>query len=44
VARRTFWRIAGGMALAAVLAFGFLGYTQPELRINWETVAALCGF
>ncbi|WP_255592615.1 hypothetical protein [Bordetella sp. BOR01] len=42
--RRTIWRILGGVALAAVLALGFLGYTMPELRVNWETLAAMCGF
>jgi len=44
MARRTLWRILGGTALAAVLALGFVGYTMPELRINWETLAAMCGF
>lgn len=38
-----FWRIAGGIALAAVLAVGFLGYTRPDLQMNWETLAAMCG-
>lgn len=42
--RRTLWRILGGAALAGVLALGFLGYTMPELRLNWETLAAMCGF
>jgi len=42
--RRTVWRILAGMALVAVLALGFVGYTMPELRVNWETLAAMCGF
>ncbi len=37
-------RAAGWLALAAVLALGFWGYTQPGLKLNWETLAALCGF
>lgn len=42
--RRTVWRVLGGIALVAVLALGFLGYTQPDLQLNWETLAAMCGF
>jgi len=42
--RRTLWCTLAGIALAAVLALGFLGYTMPELRLNWETLAAMCGF
>ena len=42
--RRTAWRVMGGIALAVVLTVGFLGYTQPDLRLNWETLAAMCGF
>lgn len=42
--RRTVWRILGGIALVAVLTLGFLGYTLPEVRLNWETIAAMCGF
>ncbi|MEI2417488.1 hypothetical protein V8Z80_15040 [Orrella sp. JC864] len=37
-------RIAAWAALAAVLALGFWGYTQPGMKLNWETLAALCGF
>lgn len=39
-----FWRILGALALAAVLGLGFLGYLQPDLQLNWETLAAMCGF
>lgn len=42
--RRTLWRIVAGTALAVVLAIGFIGYTQPDLQLNWETLAAMCGF
>ncbi|WP_251863629.1 hypothetical protein [Achromobacter sp. Marseille-Q4962] len=42
VSRR--WRVAGGAALAAVLALAFWGYTTPAMRIHWENLAALCGF
>lgn len=38
------WRIAGFSALALVLAVGFAGYFMPGLRLNWETIAAMCGF
>lgn len=38
------WRIAGGLALAAVLGLAFWGYTTPEMQIHWENLAALCGF
>lgn len=41
--RRTAWRLVGGVTLAVVLAIGFLGYTQPDLQLNWETLAAMCG-
>lgn len=44
MAARKIWRVVGAVALAGVLALGFLGYTMPELRLNWETVAAMCGF
>lgn len=37
-------RILGWGALVVVLAVGFLGYLMPSLRLNWETIAALCGF
>ncbi|CAM4376738.1 Phage protein [Bordetella tumbae] len=42
--RRSFWRALGGIALVAVLALGFLGYMRPDLQLNWETLAAMCGF
>ena len=38
------WRITAWSALAVVLAAGFAGYFMPGLRLNWETIAAMCGF
>ena len=38
------WRVAAWLAFAAVLAVGFAGYFMPGLRLNWETIAAMCGF
>ena len=38
------WRIAAWSALAIVLVVGFAGYFMPGLRLNWETIAAMCGF
>ncbi|VFR20779.1 hypothetical protein ANDA3_3231 [plant metagenome] len=43
-ARRRWLLAAGGLALAAVLGIGFWGYMQPGMMLNWETVAAFCGF
>ncbi|MCY1518223.1 hypothetical protein D9M68_529330 [compost metagenome] len=38
------WRVAGMLALAAVLGLAFWGYSTPEMQIQWENLAALCGF
>lgn len=38
------WRLLAWTALAVVLAVGFAGYFMPGLRLNWETIAAMCGF
>ncbi|MFD4841662.1 hypothetical protein ACFWP0_29475 [Achromobacter sp. NPDC058515] len=38
------WRLAGAVALAAVLGLAFWGYTSPEMSVHWENLAALCGF
>lgn len=38
------WRLAGWLALAVVILVGFAGYFMPGLRLNWETIAAMCGF
>ena len=37
-------RIALWAALTFLLVLGFAGYFLPGLRINWETIAAMCGF
>ncbi|WP_170948535.1 hypothetical protein [Bordetella genomosp. 5] len=42
--RRSAWRWTGYGALALVMALGFWGYLSPSMRLNWESVAALCGF
>lgn len=38
------WRVAIGVVLTLLLALGFVGYFMPGLRLNWETIAAMCGF
>ncbi len=38
------WRLLIWIVLLAVLALGFSGYFLPGLRLNWETIAAMCGF
>ncbi|MFC3340157.1 hypothetical protein [Paracandidimonas soli] len=37
-------RTAGWVLLAAVLALSFAGYLSTDLRLQWENIAALCGF
>ncbi|WP_202411771.1 hypothetical protein [Paracandidimonas lactea] len=41
---RRSWRLAGGIALALVLALAFLGYLTPDMRVQWANFVALCGF
>jgi hypothetical protein len=31
-------------ALLVVMGLGFVGYLMPGVRLNWETIAAMCGF
>lgn len=38
------WRVAAWVGLMALLALGFAGYFLPGVRLNWETIAAMCGF
>lgn len=38
------WRVVAWTALLLVLAIGFVGYFMPGVRLNWETIAAMCGF
>jgi hypothetical protein len=33
------WALLGG-----VLFVGFLAYLSPAMRLNWETIASMCGF
>ena len=37
-------RVLGWLLLAAVLALGFAGWMHPDMRLAWESVAAMCGF
>jgi hypothetical protein len=37
-------KLFGVTALLGVLYIGFLGYLTPSMRINWETIATMCGF
>ena len=39
------WIKAGlWLLLALVLGLGMLSYTTPGMRLNWETIASMCGF
>jgi hypothetical protein len=37
-------RVVGWVSLVAVLSLGFLGYLMPSVRVNWQTIASMCGF
>jgi Ni,Fe-hydrogenase I cytochrome b subunit len=37
-------RLVGWVVLVAVMALGFLGYLMPSVRVNWQTIASMCGF
>ena len=37
-------RLAGLVALFAVLAIAFVGYLSPDMQLQWENLMALCGF
>jgi hypothetical protein len=37
-------RVTGWVVLVAVMALGFLGYLMPSVRVNWQTIASMCGF
>jgi hypothetical protein len=37
--RAGLWALLGG-----VLFVGFLPYLSPSMRLNWETIASMCGF
>lgn len=32
-----------GVLLCGVLFVGFLAYLSPSMRLNWETIASMCG-
>ena len=39
------WPQRGLYALMiVVLGLGFMAYQSPDIRANWEAIAALCGF
>jgi len=38
------WRAAGLTLLGVVLALSFLAYLSPDMLLQWESLAALCGF
>jgi len=38
------WRLTGLALLGLVLALSFLAYLSPDMQLQWETLAALCGF
>ena len=42
--KKRLWRWVGWGCLAVVMAAAFYGYQSPDLRANWEALAALCGF
>lgn len=42
--RSSLKRVAGGVALAAVLALSFIGYLTPDMQVQWANFMSLCGF
>jgi len=38
------WRVAAWTGITGLLALGFLGYFSPSMRLNWDAIAAMCGF
>jgi len=38
------WRLAGLALLGLALTLSFLAYLSPDMQLQWETLAALCGF
>jgi len=39
-----FWRALGLTLLGMVLILSFLAYLSPDMLLQWDTLAALCGF
>ncbi|MFW8565494.1 hypothetical protein [Orrella sp. 11846] len=44
LSNRRWVRVLGWVVLLAVLGLGLLGYVNPSLKMNWETLATMCGF
>ena len=46
LSRKASFLVRTGLAvvLCAVLGLGFLGYFSAGMRLNWETIASMCGF
>jgi len=42
--RARVWRALGWVCSGLVLALSFLAYLSPGMQLQWETLAALCGF
>lgn len=38
------FKLAGRLALLAVLVLAFVGYLTPDMRIQWANLMTLCGF
>jgi hypothetical protein len=36
-------RASLAVLFAGVLLVGFLAYLSPAMRLNWETIASMCG-
>jgi len=37
-------QLAGAVLLSSALAAGFWAYTTPEMSLNWDSIASMCGF
>jgi len=42
--RLTLGRVAGWLALTAVLALSFVGYLTPQMQVQWANFMSMCGF
>jgi len=38
------WRLVRLVLLGTVLGLTFLAYLSPDMQLQWENLAALCGF
>lgn len=41
MSRRFTWTL--WIAAAVLLALGFVGYLHPDMRLDWATIAQMCG-